>query len=250
MKSAGGSTKARGGDGWQSTRAEAVEAASVRRRRRVAAAASQRKSVVVPIRGIEVKFPFEPYQLQKVYMERVLQALQDGSNALLESPTGTGKVCCFLSSTACQSLSFPSVCPFPLCRFVCGPEHLGMPRCSMRPPVAQTLSLLCASMAWLESIGDAPIPLPQHALDAQIRGGADAPKEAAAPVTDAVPRIVYASRTHTQLSQVVQELKHCGYTPRVSMLASREQLCVHRDVSTLRGVSQAQSCQSLKSSRG
>lgn len=43
-------------------------------------------------RGVTIRFPFEPYDCQKVYMEKVVEALQNKQNALLESPTGTGKV--------------------------------------------------------------------------------------------------------------------------------------------------------------
>ena len=43
------------------------------------------------VRGVPVEFPFEPYDCQRIYMEKVVQSLQEGSFALLESPTGTGK---------------------------------------------------------------------------------------------------------------------------------------------------------------
>jgi regulator of telomere elongation helicase 1 len=44
------------------------------------------------IRDVPIDFPFKPYECQEVYMERVLQCLDERNNALLESPTGTGKV--------------------------------------------------------------------------------------------------------------------------------------------------------------
>ncbi len=44
------------------------------------------------------------------------------------------------------------------------------------------------------------------------------------------PKIIYASRTHTQLSQVIQELKGSGYAPKIAVLGSREQTCAHREV--------------------
>ena len=46
------------------------------------------------VRGVTVDFPFEPYDCQLMYMERVIESLQTRGNALLESPTGTGKVRC------------------------------------------------------------------------------------------------------------------------------------------------------------
>ena len=51
---------------------------------------------VLHLRGIEVTFPFKPYQVQIDYMEKVIESLQTHQNAVLESPTGTGKTLCLL----------------------------------------------------------------------------------------------------------------------------------------------------------
>ena len=51
---------------------------------------------------INVYFPFKPYQCQVDYMTRVVRALKNGENALLESPTGTGKTLSLL----CGSLAW------------------------------------------------------------------------------------------------------------------------------------------------
>ncbi len=51
------------------------------------------------IAGINVHFPKEPYQCQVKYMEQNIVALNNSTNALLESPTGTGKTLCLLCST-------------------------------------------------------------------------------------------------------------------------------------------------------
>lgn len=42
----------------------------------------------IEINGVLVKFPFEPYALQKDYMTQVISALDNKKNAVLESPTG------------------------------------------------------------------------------------------------------------------------------------------------------------------
>jgi hypothetical protein len=60
---------------------------------------------------VKVDFPWEPYDVQVVYMDKVLECLQGNTNALLESPTGTGKVsstqlrggCCRLPRPTCGS---------------------------------------------------------------------------------------------------------------------------------------------------
>ena len=66
----------------------------------------------IQIRGVSVEFPFEPYDCQLVYMERVIESLQDGKHALLESPTGSLIILSFLhplplspSFAMCLSLS-------------------------------------------------------------------------------------------------------------------------------------------------
>ena len=47
--------------------------------------------------------------------------------------------------------------------------------------------------------------------------------------------IVYASRTHSQLTQVIRELKSTRYRPRMAVVGSREQMCVHKETRALRG---------------
>ena len=48
-------------------------------------------ATTVELRGVQVHFPFKPYACQEDYMGKVLDALHRSENALLESPTGTGK---------------------------------------------------------------------------------------------------------------------------------------------------------------
>lgn len=43
------------------------------------------------IEGVTVEFPFEPYDLQRAYMGKVINCLDKSENAVLESPTG--KLC-------------------------------------------------------------------------------------------------------------------------------------------------------------
>ena len=50
------------------------------------------------INDIDVYFPFKPYDQQTRYIKGVLDALINGQNALLESPTGTGKTLSLLCS--------------------------------------------------------------------------------------------------------------------------------------------------------
>lgn len=40
------------------------------------------------IEGVQIKFPFEPYNVQKKFMKRMIKSLNSNKNAALESPPG------------------------------------------------------------------------------------------------------------------------------------------------------------------
>ena len=48
--------------------------------------------VPLDAKGSSIYFPYKPYKCQVDYMKQCIKALELGANALLESPTGTGKV--------------------------------------------------------------------------------------------------------------------------------------------------------------
>ena len=52
-----------------------------------------------------------------------------------------------------------------------------------------------------------------------------------------------------QLSQVIGELKSTTYRPKMSVLASRQQMCVHRDISKLAGTAQNMACKAAVAAR-
>ncbi|KAG7338035.1 DNA repair helicase rad3 [Nitzschia inconspicua] len=44
-----------------------------------------------------------------------------------------------------------------------------------------------------------------------------------------VPKIIYCSRTQSQVAQMVSSLKKTPYRPRMAVLGSRDRLCIHKD---------------------
>jgi len=49
-------------------------------------------------------------------------------------------------------------------------------------------------------------------------------------------KIIYCSRTHSQVAQMVSSLKKTPYRPRMAILGSRDRLCIHRDIRPRNGV--------------
>ena len=138
----------------------------------------------VIINGVQVDFPFEPYDCQIDYMKHVITSLQNKTNAILESPTGTGKTLCLLCSVLSWRMTLTA--QHQLQGFAKGSDVFGLN----------------------EAVGSA--------ADTEAGTG--------------VPKIIYASRTHTQISQVIKELKNTVYKPKMAVIGSRDQLCLHPKV--------------------
>ncbi|XP_032074452.1 regulator of telomere elongation helicase 1 [Thamnophis elegans] len=145
------------------------------------------------LNGITIDFPFPPYECQEAYMSKVLECLQKQVNGILESPTGTGKTLCLLCSTLAWRAHFKDAVS--------------------AQKITQVLK------------GDELFP--DHPLSSW--GNAVTGTEVPAYYSD-VPKIIYASRTHSQLAQVISELKNTVYRPKVCVLGSRDQLCIHPEV--------------------
>lgn len=57
------------------------------------------------INGVPVLFPFEPYDVQRHYMEKVIECLDKSANSVLESPTGL-----MFERNKCNTLIFTFEC--------------------------------------------------------------------------------------------------------------------------------------------
>lgn len=142
--------------------------------------------------GVRVHFPFRPYKCQEQYMETVMNALLKSENALLESPTGTGKTLCLL----CACLAWQ--------------------RHQASTTQQKQQSLLPDASSTQENNHIAP-----NSNNNINNNNTNNTRR---------PVVVYASRTHSQLSQVVRELRNTRYRPIHAVLGSREQMCIHPKV--------------------
>ena len=82
----------------------------------------------------------------------------------------------------------------------------------------KTLSLLCSALSWKEH-------------------------------TNSSTQIVYSSRTHSQLSNVVKELKKTRFNPKVAHIASRKILCINKNINKFDNYIVTRLCHSLRSTK-
>jgi Rad3-related DNA helicase len=165
-----------------------------------------KKTNVFNISGYKVKFPVgkRPFPSQFSVMGQTLRALHTQQNALLESPTGTGK----------------------------------------------TLALLCSSISWQQHhMRNPPIDVKNNKNYSYDTNNKKIIK---------FKKIYFASRTHSQLTQVVNELKCCPEylqisgdkiprpeTIKITILGARQHYCVHDTVSKFKGGELNENCKKI-----
>ncbi|CAH8332947.1 unnamed protein product [Eruca vesicaria subsp. sativa] len=169
---------------------------------------------VYQIGGLQVEFPYQPYGTQLAFMSRVISTLdraqRDGHcHALLESPTGTGKSLSLLCSVLAWQQNHKS-------RVLKGNlSH------SKAAPEAVTDPL---------NHGGGFVPETQPSVDTPLGSNVEPAEIAATKKKPKVPTIYYASRTHSQITQVIREYKKTGYRVPMAVLASRKHYCTNRHV--------------------
>ena len=154
----------------------------------------------VLIEGVPVSFPYDLYDCQLEYLKVLIKSLQQGKNALLESPTGTGKTLCML----------------------CG--VLGWREALIAKLQLQRLTNSSSSSSSSSTTG--------HLSDSLGYAVGSKSSQDSSLILD-IPKIFYASRTHSQLNQVIRELKKTCYKPKLCLLTSREQCCIHPEISKI-----------------
>lgn len=159
------------------------------------------------IEDIPVNFPFKPYDVQNAFMTKVIASLNSGTNAVLESPTGTGKTLSLL----CSTLAWVTV------------QKKNLQTQLLKPQSSnnQKISSMCSDF---DSSNAQKIFTKDNSEKIKVTSGGGR--------NWMVPKIIYASRTHSQLTQAVQEMKRTAYSfMKAAVLGSRDQLCIHPEVS-------------------
>ncbi|CAH8575654.1 unnamed protein product [Schistosoma intercalatum] len=152
----------------------------------------------IAIDGVEIDFPYQPYDCQIEYMTKVLLSLNEGKHAILESPTGTGKTLCLL----CASLAWLDKQANSV-QSITNAKHQNT---MGKRPTSDNVDNTLSHQNFLASLG-------------KVNNGC---------------KIIFASRTHSQLAQAINALKGTVYSRHsVSVVGSRDQLCLLPDVASL-----------------
>ena len=176
-------------------------------------------------------------------MEKVIEACQSSSHALLESPTGTGKTAGLLCAVLAWTAKEVQRIQQQLATLMADPHSTALSSMqSHQQMMADIMRTTAATSPSPSSSAPPPLPPPSVPLPPS---SPSPPSLFTPPPAFTRPRIIYSSRTHSQLSKVISELKRTAYRPKMTLLGSRQQLCVHPEVRHLSGIAQNHACHAL-----
>uniref|UniRef100_A0A182Q0A5 Helicase ATP-binding domain-containing protein n=1 Tax=Anopheles farauti TaxID=69004 RepID=A0A182Q0A5_9DIPT len=155
---------------------------------------------IINANGMLVQFPYEPYDVQKTYIEKVVKCLILKRNGMLESPSGSGKTL----SLFCPILSWMEQ------------EKTKLNRAKVTVFGTYRDSLACR---YAENFNITPM---ERAMFEEIRSNAKA-------------KIIYASSSYSLLSKAKEELEKTCLPVRAVVLGSRDQLCQNTNVKKVTG---------------
>ncbi|CAN8061699.1 unnamed protein product [Agarophyton chilense] len=213
--------------------------------------------------GVPVHFPFVPYRAQNALMHAVVTAVRERKHALIESPTGTGKSLALLCSSLAVQEHFSNLQDVVDLKPADRPtQKPPSPQRHQQSPTAQKNAIpALAKPKGEEEDDDIDFASPKRFRDTSWQNPnqkrvlnmkdeqpentfmferllsmrSDVPLDTCGEASDyegqeiklKVPRIFYATRTHSQVAQVIAELRKTKYTPSLSILASRKEYCVN-----------------------
>lgn len=193
-------------------------------------------------------FPFAPYPIQSEFMSFLYAALSSGPGALalLESPTGTGKTLSIICSAlqwlldhreaavvAATALAHPSGAsgsggdddePDWLRDFKPAAAVKESTKKKAKPPAMRKTLVSRKPDGFGEDVARRGVGKRAHCGSSSSSSSEDD--------DEMTPKVFFTSRTHSQLSQFVGELKRTEFAGRIRTvcLGSRKNLCINKDV--------------------
>ncbi|RCV15701.1 hypothetical protein SETIT_3G078400v2 [Setaria italica] len=204
-------------------------------------------------------FPFAPYPIQAEFMSFLYGALSSGPGALalLESPTGTGKTLSIICSAlqwlldrrdaAATAPAHPSGGAGPgedddepdwMRDFTPLPPEKESTKKKPKPPAIRKAAGRRPRRRWeflLEEYESDGEDGARHGVGKRAHCGSSSSsdgEELDEEEEEVTPKVYFTSRTHSQLSQFVGELKRTEFAGRIRTvcLGSRKNLCINKDV--------------------
>lgn len=167
------------------------------------------------IAGIKVLFPFPTMSKPQIQiMSKLIHGVKNAEHVVLESPTGTGKTAAILSGLLSWLYQAQIQSQSP------NPEYAGGSTAAYEPSTPSSKG------------GESITPKDELATEKPTVNETSTPKRDAAEQSDSSStsrtRVVYLTRTHVQIRQVMDAIKRSGFTPRSCSIASRLQLCIYK----------------------
>ncbi|KAI5646593.1 hypothetical protein NE865_01527 [Phthorimaea operculella] len=206
---------------------------------------------------LEFPFPFEPYPIQKKFMKELYLTIENNQLGIFESPTGTGKslsICCgalqWLQNHNKKTIDDleKQIADLKL-EISCntGTDDW-LQEEYQKIKKNQTLAELQAKLDRIKKrqdlfneiktrVAKQKSNVPNKTLEFYFQNGSDG-EEVVEDEQDNVTKIYISSRTHSQLSQFIGEIKRTVFKEdtRVVTLASRQHYCINSDVNKLKNV--------------
>ena len=174
----------------------------------------------ITIGGVKIRFPYpKPYPAQTNMMKAMIKALKNQENALLESPTGSGKS----MATLCAPLAFLKMEEDKIkAQFI---EEREMIKSRLEESQSQKIDSQ-------ETGSPHDHDLDIECLENKLKNLDFKENE----LISRLPKIYFATRTHSQVKQIVKELSRTEYkNTKMTILGSRDQYCVNPDAKIFDG---------------
>lgn len=156
------------------------------------------------VEGIKIGWPYPKVMgPQRQMALHIIKGLKSKKHVILESPTGTGKSAAILCSVLAWQRWHKR-------QFCTNPSFLDSSTC---------MSQISSQTPSKEHLNPSTVSPPVE----EVTSDSD---------KDPTPKIIYCSRTHSQVAQLVDSLRKTPYRPKMAILGSREHLCIHQQLRT------------------